>query len=384
MGTPAQGEPYAEAAGEAVQTALMSVRLILAVADAVRRQQQRQKQKAEEALSPVEQAVKGARADLKDLLPADITRGILEAGDWPQMAQQLMALKQAGVDLEQLLPRVGEVAVVVRDQVAAKAAAGARERAGEWVRVLREALPAGPVREAVLASPAWPDIAAMMVKLDERGIDVRRILASAYDEGLGVEKAVAKGAAAGQTPTTSRDALVSYGPMTDGLDIPPGLDLDDRAHALRQLAISPQDNGRYARLLKEALPGREREVDLALTARQWPLVAARMAQMEDLAGKEGQRAPLAEHLAGLAKDPSWGQDPRNVGSQLVQAANHVLRHPPGEAPPVTRPRVSTTAARSQSTTVGPTKAAAKGAVPAEPAVAAHRRSGPAPRSGKTK
>ncbi|MFF2572728.1 hypothetical protein [Streptomyces sp. NPDC058084] len=379
MTTPASpGEPFAEAAGEAVQTAVMSVRLVLAIADAVRRHQQRQK-KAEEELPPADKAAVGAKEELKDLLPADISAALLKGADWPQLAQQLMALKNAGVDLEQLLPRVGEIAVTVRDQVAANAERVAREGTGQWEKMLRETLPAGPVREAILSSPGWPDIAATMAKLDERGVDVRQILAAAHDEGIGVDQAVAKVLAAGEAPTTSRDALLSSGPLTTGLDIPRDLDLSDRERALRQLAISPQENARFTRLVREAMPGREREADLMVTAKQWPLVAARMAKME----AEGK--PLKEHLAGLMKDTSWEKGPSpQLGSRLVQAANDVLRRPPGEAAR-SRVKVNTTAARSQSSTVGPTKAPGpKGAAPSERGVAPHREAAPAAKSGKTR
>ncbi|MER6279691.1 hypothetical protein ABT202_25945 [Streptomyces sp900105245] len=148
------------------------------------------------------------------------------------MAQQLLALRQAGVDLEEFLPRVGEMVVNVRDQVVANAARVARDGTEEWVRVLRETLPAGPVREAILASPSWPDMAADMAKLDSRGVDVRGLLAAAYDEGLGVDQAVARVLAAAPA-TASRDALTSYGPLTTGLDLPMNLALTDRARALR-------------------------------------------------------------------------------------------------------------------------------------------------------
>ncbi|MFD8415456.1 hypothetical protein ACFV2Q_27460 [Streptomyces sp. NPDC059650] len=367
MATP-EGDPFAEAAGEAVQTAVMSVRLVMAIADAVRRHQQRQKRGAEEELPPAEEAKEDAKAELKDLLPADISVALMAGADWPQLAQQLMALKRAGVDLEQLMPRVGEIAVTVRDAVVANEARVAREGTGEWEKMLRETLPAGPVREAILSSPTWPDIASTMARLDERGIDVRKILASAHDEGLGVDQAVAKVLAAGEAPTTSRDALLAYGPMTKDLDLPKDLDLSDRARALRQLSIGPRENEHFVRMVRAAMPGRDREVDLMVAAKHWPLVAARMAKMDD-AG-----LPVREHLAGLMKDTSW-QEARGsqLGSRLIQAANHVLSHPPGEAPPMGRPRVSTSAARSQSSTVGPSKAqAAKQPAPDVSAVATDR------------
>ncbi|MFD7626357.1 hypothetical protein ACFV7Q_09960 [Streptomyces sp. NPDC059851] len=368
MATPVEGDPFAEAAGEAVQTAVMSVRLVMAIADAVRRHQQRRKRGAEEELPPAEEAKEEAKAGLQDLLPADISVALMASADWPQLAQQLMALKRAGVDLEQLMPRIGEVAVSVRDAVAANEARVAREGTGEWEKMLRETLPAGPVREAILSSPTWPDIASTMARLDERGIDVRKILASAHDEGVGVDQAVAKVLAAGEVPTTSRDALLAYGPMTKDLDLPKDLDLSDRERALRQLSIGPRENEHFVQMVRAAMPGRDREVDLMVAATHWPLVAARMAKMDD-AG-----LPVKEHLAGLMKDTSW-QEARGsqLGSRLTRTAVHVLSHPPGEAPPMGRPKVSTSAARSQSSTVGPSKTqAAKQPAPNVSAVATDR------------
>lgn len=381
MATPVpegEREPFAEAAGEAVQTSVMAVRLMMAIADAVRRHQQRQRGQEEEELPAADQAVGEAAGELKDLLPPDISAALMASADWPQMAQQLVALRRAGVELGDFLPRMGEIAVTVRDAVAANAERVAREGTGEWEKLLRETLPAGPVREAILSSPTWPDIAATMARLDERGVDVRQILASAHDEGLGVDQAVSRVLGAGAEPTTSRDAKLSYGPLTTGLDIPRDLDLSDRPRALKQLAIS-EGNERFIRMVREAMPGREREADLLVMARQWPLVAARMAHME----KDDK--PVAEHLARLMSDTSWEEGPGpQVGSRLVQAANDALRRPLGEAAADSRVTVNTTAARATSA-VGPTKGqAAKAAAPAEAGVAPHREAGPAPARGKTR
>ncbi|MFF9984711.1 hypothetical protein [Streptomyces erythrochromogenes] len=58
------------------------------------------------------------------------------------------------------------------------------------------------MRDAILASPARPDIAAAMGDLDARGIDVARILLDAHAAGAGVDQAVAAvtTAAAAQAP----------------------------------------------------------------------------------------------------------------------------------------------------------------------------------------
>ncbi|MFF6903407.1 hypothetical protein [Streptomyces hydrogenans] len=370
MTTP-QGDPFMDASGEAVQTVIASVRLVLAIADAVRRHRERQQQGAEKELPPAEEAVEGAKEALQGHLPMDVSAALLTGADWPLMAQQLMGLKNAGVSLDEFLPKLGEVAVMVQEAVAPTLAAGP-----DWVGVVRQSLPAGPAREAILSSPSWHDMTASMARLEARGVDVGKVLAQAHDMAIGATRGIM---ASGGAPVASRGALLSYGPMTEGLDLPTDLALENRERALVQLAISSHENARYARMLRDALPGHGREVDLALTSKQWPLVAARMAKMED------EKKPLAEHLAGLAKDLSWETGPPGqIGSRLVQATNHVLRHAPGAAPPVVRPRVSMTAATAQSTTVGPTKKQAVTVPPAEPGVAAHRQTGPAAGQGRTR
>ncbi|WP_331758896.1 hypothetical protein OH782_42555 (plasmid) [Streptomyces sp. NBC_01544] len=378
MGTPTPGEPFAEATGEAVQTSIMAMRLVMAIADAVRRHKQEQEGKEEE-LPPAKEAVAEAAEGIKGMLAPDISAALTASADWPQMAQQLVALRRAGVDMGDFLPRVGDLAVTVRDAVAANEARVMSEGTGQWEKLLRETLPAGPVREAILSSPSWPDIAATMGRLEGKGVDVRQILVAAHTEGVGVDQAVGRVLSAGEPPATSKDAMLSYGPLTTGLDVPRNFAHSDRARALRQLAISPQENERYMRFVREAMPGREREADLLVAANRWPLLAARMARMED----EGK--PLGDHLARLMKDTSWEQGAgAQVGSRLVLAVNDALRKPLAESA-ATGTGVNTAAARARSSTVGPTRAAGvKGAAPAEATVAAHREAAPAPARGKTR
>lgn len=368
------GEAFAESAAEAVQTAVMAARLVMAIADAARRHQQRKQKGKEDDLPAAEEAVNEVGKDVRRLLPSDVSTALMGEADWPQLAQQLLALRKAGVDLDQVLPRVGEIAVNVRDQVAAKAS----ENTDQWVRAVRETLPAGPVREAILTHPAWPEMAATMSRLEEKGVNVREVLATAHNEVLAVDQAVAKGLGAAAEPAMSRDAQLSYGPLTTGLDLPRDLDLSDRERAFAQLAISPQENQRYTRWVREAMPGHEREADLLVASRQWPLVARRMAQMET----EGK--PVREHLARLAKDTSWQEGPdAQLGTRLVQAASDALHRPAGDAPGESRVKVSTAAARATSPSVDPTKAA-KAAAPTEAGVAPHRQPAPAPTRGKSK
>ncbi|MFE4539655.1 hypothetical protein ACFRKB_32095 [Streptomyces scopuliridis] len=368
------GEAFTESAAEAVQTAVMAARLVLAIADAARRHQQRKQKGKEDDLPTAEEAVNGVGKDVQRLLPSDVSTALMGEADWPQLAQQLLALRTAGVDLDQVLPRIGEIAVNVRDQVAAKASETATD---QWVRVVRESLPAGPVREAILTSPAWPEMAATMARLEEKGVNVREVLATAHNEALAVDQVAAKGLGAAAEPAMSRDAQLSYGPLTTGLDLPRDLDLSDRERAFNQLAISPQENQRYTRWVREAMPGHEREADLLVASRQWPLVACRMAQMET----EGK--PVREHLARLGKDTSWQEGSGTLGTRLARAVGEALHHPAGDASAESRVRVNTAAARATSTSLDPTKAA-KATAPAEAGVAAHRQSAPAPARSKSK
>ncbi|MER7048897.1 hypothetical protein [Streptomyces jumonjinensis] len=370
------GEAFAAAAAEAVQTSVMAFRLVMAIADAVRRQQLKRAGKEEEDLPPVAESVAEASGEVTKLLPPDISAALLTGADWPQIAQQMVALHRAGVDMGAMLPRVGEIAVTVRDAVAANAERTAREGTDEWAKLLRETTPAGPVREAILSSPAWPGMAATMAQLSDRGVDVRAILVAAHDEGVGVDQAVANVLAA--APVPSRDAVLSYGPLTIGLDVPPNLDLGNRERALRQFGILPSENARLSRMVREAMPGYEREAGLLVAARQWPLVAAQMIDVE----RKG--LPVADRLAALSRNTvAWEDGPGQLGGRLVLAAVDALRRPVGAGE--SRVRVNSAAARASSPSVGPTRlSAAKGAAPAAPAVAAHREAGPAVKGGKTR
>ncbi|MGW2989040.1 hypothetical protein ACWC83_32650, partial [Streptomyces goshikiensis] len=73
----------------------------------------------------------------------------------------------------------------------ANAARTKAEGTDRWADRLKATMPAGLVRDAIIASPAWPDIAAAMGHLDARGIDVARILLDAHVAGAGVDQAVA-------------------------------------------------------------------------------------------------------------------------------------------------------------------------------------------------
>ncbi|MFE3676105.1 hypothetical protein [Streptomyces griseus] len=127
--------------------------------------------------------------------------------------------------------------------------------------------------------------------------------------------------------------------------------------------------------VNEDLP--QRDAALLVSSRQWPALAHRMHHTTQ------QNGPLAAHLARIAPDTaSWRTGPPSgITARLLLAAHHALTTPLDQPLP-TGPRVSTTAARSRSTTTTDT-ATPKQPAPTEPAAPAHRRTtAPAPRQGR--
>ncbi|MEV1049284.1 hypothetical protein [Streptomyces sp. NPDC049916] len=435
MTTPAPaaplGEPFSEALSEAAQAAVMSVRLILTIADAVRRAAQKHHDGKEKELgADAEELAGGWSAEqLRTVLPEGILNGLMAGADWPLMARHLASLQQAGVDLTTFLPNLGRMASAVEQAVARNTARIQAEGTDRWADLLRATMPEGLVRDAILASPAWPDLAAEMGRLHEQGVDVARILTDAHAAGLGVDQAVAaatartspRASAPAPSPTApapapattpapapaaavrpepavrptpapdakpdpwaarpvrpvSTDAKRSWGPLTEGLTIPRDLDLADRAHALDQLGISTGAHRLLMSRVNEALP--EPDAALLVSSRLWPLLAHRMHTM----GKAGE--PLTAHLARLAPDTAvWRTGPpADTAKRLLLAAHHALTTPL-DAPLPTGPRVSASAARSRSTTTGSDTTAHPQPAPAEPASARahHRQTAPAPRQGR--
>ncbi|MEV6477876.1 hypothetical protein [Streptomyces sp. NPDC051657] len=128
--------------------------------------------------------------------------------------------------------------------------------------------------------------------------------------------------------------------------------------------------------VNETLP--ERDATLLMSFRLWPVLAHRMHRT----AQEG--VPFTAHLARIAPGTAaWRTGPpSDIITRLLLAAHHALTTPLDQPLP-TGPRVSTTAARSRSTTTAPDTSAPKQPAPSEPAVPAHRRqTAPAPRQGR--
>ncbi|MEU2577484.1 hypothetical protein ACIP3B_33695 [Streptomyces anulatus] len=208
---PAQlpGEPFSEALSEVAQAAAMSVRLVLTIADAVRRASQKhhhgQEQELSEDFGQVAESWWSAD-ELGKHLPASLLTHLTASEDWPVMARQLMSLSRAGVDLTTFLPNLGTMAAGVEHAVAKNIARVQAEGTDRWAGLLRTTIPEGLVRNAILASPAWPDIAARMGRLHDQGVDVARILTDAHAAGLGVDQAIAAAVAPAPATTPAPDS----------------------------------------------------------------------------------------------------------------------------------------------------------------------------------
>jgi hypothetical protein len=214
MATPTPGEPFSEAAGEAVQTAVMATRLVLAIADAVRRHQQKKNKGKGEELPPADEAVSETTEGIKSLIPSDISAALMREADWPQMAQQLMALRNAGVDLEQFLPRVGDIAVSVQEQVAANEARVAREHTESEGKPVREHLARlgkdvsweqrpGPQLGSRLVQAATDALRRPVGDTAESRVQVNTTAARAHSATMGPTNGQARGAAPAEPGVTA-------------------------------------------------------------------------------------------------------------------------------------------------------------------------------------
>ncbi|MEU9233459.1 hypothetical protein [Streptomyces subrutilus] len=107
-------------------------------------------------------------------------------------------------------------------------------------------------------------------------------------------------------PPASRDAKRSWGPLTEGLNVPRDLDLGDRVKALEQLCVKGLAHATIVGVVKDVLP--ETRVGLLVGSRPWPLLAARMDQIRD----QGGPGLLAAYLARLQADTTWQDGPAST------------------------------------------------------------------------
>ncbi|MFI1068140.1 hypothetical protein ACH4TC_40520 [Streptomyces spororaveus] len=150
---------------------------------------------------------------LRGHLCDDVLTMLMQGADRPRMVCRLPGLQQAGVDLGVFLSQMGRMTAGVHQAVTANAARIKAEGSDRWAGLLRTTMPEALVRDAILASPAWPDIAAAMGHLDAKGIDVARIFTDAHRAGVGVDQAgAAVTASAANTPAPASTAVAAPAP----------------------------------------------------------------------------------------------------------------------------------------------------------------------------
>ncbi|MEV6581203.1 hypothetical protein AB0M92_23885 [Streptomyces sp. NPDC051582] len=313
-------DPFAESMAEAAQTSAAAFRLMMAISDAVRRAAQKMRTGAEEELAEGEEelAPDWAADALRPLLDGGVLSDLMAGEDWPRLAGQMAGLQRAGVDLTTSLPQLGQMAKTVHQAVEANQARISAAGSARCADLLKTTMPEGLVRDAILASPAWPDMVAKMALLDRRGVDVAGFLTAAHGRGVGVDRAVA--------------TLLA-----------------------QQAAAAP--------VAPAAGPAAAAGVPAARTA---PAPAA------------PGPAP-AQVKAALMDNGDWEQGaPGDLASRMAGATVRALTTPPG-VPVPDGPRVS--AARCRSTTT-PTGAAPGQQAPSEAAVPAHRQQAAASARGR--
>lgn len=441
MATPAPlpvGEPFSEALAEAAQSAALAMRLFFTVADAVRRAAQKARQGKEDELGEdtAKLAPGWAEAQLRPVLDASVLGDLMAGEDWPQMARQLVLLQQAGVDMTTFLPQLGTVASTVQRAVEANTATIKAAGTDRWADQLRATMPAGMVRDAILASPAWPDMAAAMDRLAGQGVDVTRLLTDAHRAGVGVDQAVAAVLAATPAPAPAAapapTAAAAPGPgevpaaraaeARDPWAPPPSAKAPSSGPAAApgmppapapavpapvpapEAVVVSEDARRYWGPLTEGLT-LPADLDLGFGARDKaldqlgvrPAVHARIVStVKDVLGERdggllvGSRPwPLlaarmqqlgesdgpkavAEHLARLTGDDSWRMGAPGEFARRMVLSTHQALTTPLDAPLVATPPVSAAAARSRSTTTPAAAPGTAGAAPDGPAMPAHR------------
>ncbi|THA30528.1 hypothetical protein [Streptomyces sp. A1547] len=161
---------FAESMAEAAQTAAVAFRLILSIADAVRRAAQKLRIGEKEKLAArKEKLAPGWAADaLPPLLDDRVLADLMSGADWPAMAGQMVGLQRAGVDLTTFLPQLGHVAKTVHQAVEANQARISAAGTDRGADLLKKTMPEVLARDAILVSPAWPDMAARRAAVGRR------------------------------------------------------------------------------------------------------------------------------------------------------------------------------------------------------------------------
>ncbi|MFI5620579.1 hypothetical protein [Streptomyces sp. NPDC051567] len=204
---------------------------------------------------------------LKATMPEGLVRDAIPSPPaWPDIAAAMGRLDARGVD----------VARILLDAHAAGAGAGAG--VDQAVTAVTTAAATAAATTAPAPAPA-PTAAPARASADARVPAPAPGTAPTSVPAAGAAPAPAAAAPVREAvdpwaPPASVDAKRSWGPLTEGLNVPRDLDLGDRAKALEQLGVNRLAHVAIVGAVKDVLP--ETQAGLLVGSRQWPLLAHRM------------------------------------------------------------------------------------------------------------
>ncbi|MCX5199693.1 hypothetical protein OOK31_38450 [Streptomyces sp. NBC_00249] len=234
--------PMEQAAGQAAQTAAITLKILVMIAQAVREHHQREA--AQRAVAPAPPPTPARQLADPDheryahlvrgtVLPPAVAEAVVSSPQWSQLADELKRLEAAGVNVAQFL---GDAAPVI-------ARMDADLRAGATAPGVTATAAATQPRNPWAPSPGQESRrsdearAGMGQRIREGGRDL-------LDRARGRQKPV----------------------------------LGDRADELARLGIGPQENARLVILARESLAS-EDTLGRLVTSREWPAIASQMKEL---------------------------------------------------------------------------------------------------------
>ncbi|MFF4291009.1 hypothetical protein ACFY0R_37800 [Streptomyces sp. NPDC001633] len=328
--------PFEVAAGQAAQSAVMSVRLLISIATALRTNVEREATAADPSLAEkvdrlrqmepepdAQELSERYGAMVRESFSPQLAEALVTAEQWPQMAAELHQLERAGIDVRSFLGDASQAAERVMRAIAPTTA----ER---WERTVRSHLP-DATAEALVSSEQWPQIAEQMQQMQTAGVDVSGVLQDVARNGSALQDAMSaawqqqasrvRQLEAEAAPARPRQAAPTNARRTtpQGRKNRDPLAPDGRAVSFAEMGISRTEQQRYARLAAESIAD-PHVAGVLVVSGQWPSIAAQMRDLEAKKIEPGPRlARIGDHLARQAA--------ANGRVDVVAAASAALSRP---------------------------------------------------------
>lgn len=342
--------PVEEAGRQAMQSAAMSVRLLVSIAMAVSERSARenpdraaQVQRLRQLDLPPEKATERYVSMVREEFNNPALRdALLGSEKWPQITEDLRALESAGIDVRPFLRDANSIAERVAKNLAPQSGPE---------QLVREHL-GDRLADTLTTSERWPQIADEMRQMQSAGVDMPQMLAAAAEPGAKIEASMAaawkteadRATRLEKETATVRRTAPPRGEPQQRSDLggrAKDRGLTDRKAALKDVNLSPQENQKYVRLAGDAIEDRH-HASVLVASRHWPQVAA---SMRDLEQRNIDPAPrLARLPEMLTQQVATGRRPN-----VANAAEDALRQPPPVNRSAARPAEPSYAAKQVST-----------------------------------